>query len=74
MPSTIIGTALVSALVSTCVLFIFHAFPLNTQVIEKRLAAEKDSVLWWGVASLYYFVIFLAVAIPMQWLSKKWLC
>jgi hypothetical protein len=72
--NSIIGTALVSALVSTCVLFIFHAFPLNSKIIEKRLAAEKDSVLWWAVASMYYFVIFFAVAVPMQWVSKKWLC
>jgi len=74
LSSPVMNTALVSAIVSTCVLFIFHAFPLNTMVIEKNLAADKDSVKWWAAASLYYFVIFLVVSIPMQYMSRKWMC
>jgi hypothetical protein len=72
--SPILSTALVSAFVSTAVLFIFHAFPLNTKIIEKHIAADKDSIVWWGVASVYYFIVFLIVALPMEWLSRKWLC
>jgi hypothetical protein len=71
--SPVLGTALVSAVVSTVVLFVFHAFPLNSKIIEKHLA-ERDTVLWWGIASLYYFVILLIVGIPMQWVAKHWLC
>lgn len=73
--SPIFSSALISAVTSTVVLFIFHAFPLNTKVIEKHLSnTEKDSAIWWAVASVYYFVIFLGVAIPMQFLSRKMLC
>jgi hypothetical protein len=45
-------SALVVAFVSTCTLFIAHAFFVNGDYIEPQIA--KGNTKWWAVAFVYY--------------------
>lgn len=62
----VVSTTLISAAVSTITLFLFNAFPID--------GGKRKNKHEWVKAAVYFFTLSVAVMLPLQFLSKKWLC
>lgn len=53
--------SLILSILCTATLFAAHAFPLNSRVIEPRMAQREDKKtnVWWLVGFFYYVVALL---------------
>lgn len=50
------------SLMFTVALFFAHAMPVNRYYIEPNLAKNPKSIVYWSVAFLYYFIIFVCIS------------
>ena len=71
---SVIIAAAITSVVSSFSLFLFNAFRLADDVIEKRLNIERKSVKWWALQSAYYALLLFAIGIPMQFILRQVVC